>query len=351
MMNTGSIAIDIGAKSVKKQHLQKFIIILGAFILIQTLVGLLGSVRSLQYYSRIFLLIEINIILTVSLSLINGVTGQFSIGHAGFMALGAYASVIVTTIVPKLAIGSAVSTSAFSGHIVFLLAIVAGGVAAGIAGFIIGFPTLRLRGDYLAIVTLAFGEVIRALLRYFDFVGGPRGVPGIPKFAGALYIGIAFVVCIILMRNFIFSHFGRGCIAVRENEIAADSMGISTTFQKVSAFVIGAFFAGIGGALFAHMSQYINPDNFNILKSLDFLIFLYIGGASTLAGGIVGAGLFTLVPELMRVANLESWRMVLYPLVLIIAMRFKQEGIMGNKEFDFLIPWRAKDIKERRKNL
>jgi len=323
------------------------IIAISVLVVLQVLAGLLSDVRSCQYYSRIFFLIEINIILTASLSLINGHTGQFSIGHAGFMAIGAYTSVIITTILPKMLYGQCASVNTIAGHLCFIGSMIAAGCMAGIFGLIIGFPSLRLRGDYLAIVTLAAGEVIRALLRFWGFAGGPRGVPGIPKFSNAIYLGCALAGSLWLMRNYLYSHHGRACVAVRDNEIAAAGIGINVTLQKVSAFVLGAFFAGIAGALFAHMSQYINPDNFGILKSLDLLIFLYVGGSTTFAGSIVGAGAFTLVPELMRLANLENWRMVIYPLILIIAMRFKQEGIMGTREFGFLVPGKYKTMRNR----
>jgi branched-chain amino acid transport system permease protein len=324
------------------KHKKDFRVVLIFFVLLQAVMGIMSLSQSSQYYTRIFYLAEINILLTVSLSLINGYTGQFSIGHAGFMAIGAYASVMITTIIPRLLTGHPVLVSSVSGHALFLLSLLFAGLAAGFFGFIIGFPSLRLKGDYLAIVTLAAGEVIRALLRFFDFAGGPRGVPGIPKFSNAIYLGIVFIGSLWIMRNFVYSHYGRACIAVRDDEIAARSLGINTTFQKVLAFVVGAGFAGIAGGLFAHMSQYINPDNFGILKSLDILIFLYVGGSHTFAGGIVGAGLFTFVPEILRFANLENWRMVLYPLILIVVMRFKMEGIMGRREFGFLIPWKSK---------
>jgi branched-chain amino acid transport system permease protein len=332
----------------KRNHVRDIILLLGGFAVVQTAMGLMSGQIATQYYSRIFFLIEINILLTVSLSLINGFTGQFSLGHAGFMAIGAYTSVILTTILPRVITGTPASIHAVTGHAIFLVSIVAAGIMASLFGFIIGFPSLRLRGDYLAIVTLAAGEVIRAGFRFLDVVGGPRGIPGIPAFSSALYIGIIFLISIWIMRNFIYSHWGRACIAVRDNEIAAGCAGINPTFQKVLAFVIGAFFAGVAGSLFAHMSRYINPDNFNILKSLDVLIFLYVGGFRSLAGGIVGAAVFTLVPELLRLVNVENWRMVMYPVILIIAMRFKQDGIMGSHEFGFLIPWKFKEMELRR---
>jgi len=328
----------------KQSHFSRLIVVVIAFVAIQTVVGCLSGQRQFQYYARMAYLIEINIILTASLALINGYTGQFSLGHAGFMAIGAYTSAAITTIMPKILTGASLDPSTFLGNAGFVCSVIAAGCVAGVFGFIIGFPSLRLRGDYLAIVTLASGEVIRAGLRFSNFLGGPRGIPGIPPFTNAAYLGLFFVASLWMMRNFVYSRFGRACIAVRDNEIAAASMGINVTFQKVSAFIIGAFFAGVAGALFAHMSRYINPDNFGFLKTLDVLIFLYIGGSSSIAGSIVGAGIFTIVPEGLRLVNLESWRMVIYPLILILVMRFKRDGIMGDRDFSFLVPWKYKEM-------
>jgi branched-chain amino acid transport system permease protein len=328
----------------RKDHLLNVAVILGIFIVLQAMVGVFSGQRQFQYYTRLFYLIEINIILTASLALINGYTGQFSLGHAGFMAIGAYTSVAMTTVVPKLLFDTCLDPSTIIGNVGFILSIPAAGCIAGLFGFIIGFPSLRLRGDYLAIVTLASGEVIRAGLRFFNVFGGPRGIAGIPAFSNAFYLGAFFLLSMWMMRNFVYSHYGRACIAVRDNEIAASSMGINATFQKVSAFVLGAFFAGVAGGLFAHMSRYINPDNFGFLKTLDILIFLYIGGSSSLAGCIVGAGIFTIVPECLRLVNLENWRMALYPLILILVMRFKRDGIMGDRDFSFMIPWKYKEM-------
>jgi branched-chain amino acid transport system permease protein len=332
----------------RKRHMTRVALALAVFLAVQTVAAFLAGERQFQYYARIVFLMEINVILTASLSLINGYTGQFSLGHAGFMAIGAYASAAVTTILPRMFYGAPVSPLSVQGHAVFLLSVVAAGVAVGVFGFAIGFPSLRLRGDYLAIVTLAAGEVIRAGLRFFDVHGGPRGVPGIPAFSNAFYIGLFFLLSLWLMRNLVYSRFGRYCVAVRDNEIAASCMGVNATAQKVWAFVVGAFFAGVSGCLFAHMSRYINPDNFGFLKTLYILIFLYIGGSHTLAGSIVGAGVFTVVPEFLRLINLETWRMVIYPLILILVMRYKRDGLMGEREFSFLVPWRYKEMKLKR---
>ena len=334
--------------NIRKKHIRDLSIILFCFIIVVVIFGILSLTREYQYYSRIFFILEINIILTVSLALINGFTGQFSLGHAGFMAIGAYSSVIITTILPKFFFGISLSTSSVWGHIVFLMSLLFAGLISGTFGFLIGFPSLRLKGDYLAIVTLASGEIIRAGFRFFDFLGGPRGISGIPAFSNAFYIGLFLFLTILMIRNFLYSHYGRACIAVRDNEIAASTMGINTTFQKVWAFILGAFFAGIAGGLFAHLSRYINPDNFGILKTLDILIFLYIGGPHTIAGSIVGAGIFTLIPELLRFINLESWRLVIYPVILILVMRFMRDGIMGEKEFGFLVPLKHKELKLKR---
>jgi branched-chain amino acid transport system permease protein len=333
----------------KTTHYRNLILLLLGFIAVQTIMALLSHERAFVYYGRILMLIEINIMLTVSLSLINGYTGQFSLGHAGFMAIGAYVAVTMTTILPRIIHGAALSTGSIGAHAVFIGAVLAGGCIAGLFGLIIGFPSLRLKGDYLAIVTLAAGEVIRALLKFSDVTGGPRGIPGIPKFTGFIYMGIFFVVSLWIMRNAIFSHFCRGCIAVRDNEIAAGSVGVNPLFHKVSAFVLGAFFAGIAGGLFAHMSSYINPDNFSFFKSVELLTFLYVGGSQTLAGSIVGAGIFTLIPEGLRTFGLDSLRMVLYPVVLIVVMRFRMNGIMGNHEFGVLKPWIYKEHRSKRK--
>jgi branched-chain amino acid transport system permease protein len=336
-------------QTARRNHILNVTLILGIFLIIQILTGVLSGQRQFQYYTRIVSLIEINIMLTASLALINGYTGQFSLGHAGFMAIGAYTSVLITTILPKALLGTSLDPSTVAGNAGFIVSVLAAGCMAGVFGFVIGFPSLRLRGDYLAIVTLASGEVIRAGLRFFNILGGPRGVPGIPAFSNAFYLGVFFVLSLWIMRNFVYSHYGRACIAVRDNEIAASSMGINVTFQKVSAFVLGAFFAGIAGSLFAHMSRYINPDNFGFLKTLDVLIFLYIGGSSSIAGSIVGAGIFTVVPEGLRLVNIENWRMVIYPLILILVMRFKRDGIMGDRDFGFLVPWKHKEMILKRK--
>ena len=300
-------------------------------IKVLNLVGILNA-----YYIQLLMLVGINIVMTVSLGMVNGFTGQFSIGHAGFMAVGAYTSAMITTVWLH-----ASTTNPWVGYPVFIVAILAGGLLAAAAGYLVGAPSLRLKGDYLAIVTLSANELIHAILNATEALGGPRGLGGIPKFTTLEVVFVFAILSVVLMRNYLFSSHGRSMKAVRDSEIAAESTGINTTRQKVFVFVFSAFFAGVSGGVFAHLLQFIDPSSFTFVKSLDYLIYLYVGGATSISGAIVGAAVFTLLPELMR--GLQSWRLVIYPLILILTMIFRTEGIMGLKEFSFiLIPQRQR---------
>ncbi|NRD77258.1 branched-chain amino acid ABC transporter permease [Bacillus sp. BRMEA1] len=266
-----------------------------------------------SFYSNTLYLIGINIILAVSLHLIIGVTGQFSIGHAGFLAVGAYASAIMTM---KLGMP-------------FPVAILVAGVAAAIAGLIIGIPTLRLRGDYLAIATLGFGEIMRIIFLNIDYVGGASGMT-VSHLVTWPWVYACVVITIIVIVNFTNSTHGRACISIRENEIAADAMGINTTFYKVIAFVIGAFFAGVAGALYAHNFYIIQPTNFGFLKSFDILIFVVLGGLGSMSGAVIAAILLTIISAFL--SNYPEVRMLIYSLVLIVMMLFRPQGLLGTKE-------------------
>ncbi|MCE5192399.1 MAG: branched-chain amino acid ABC transporter permease [Candidatus Cryosericum sp.] len=288
------------------------------------------------YYLQLIALIGINIVMTVSLGMVNGFTGQFSIGHAGFMAVGAYTSAMITTVWLHVSVANP-----WVGYPVFILAILVGGLMAAGAGYLVGAPSLRLKGDYLAIVTLCANELIRTVIRVTEVLNGPRGLGGIPKFTNLEVIFVFTIVSVVLMRNYVFSSHGRSMKAIRDSEIAAEAMGINTTRQKVFVFAFSAFFAGVSGGVFAHLLQYIHPDNFSFVKSLEYLIYLYVGGSESISGAIIGPAIFTLLPELMR--GLKDWRMVIYPLILILTMIFRTEGIMGLKEFSFiLIPQRKR---------
>ncbi|MHB8070583.1 MAG: branched-chain amino acid ABC transporter permease [Candidatus Cryosericum sp.] len=307
------------------------------FILAYVVIKVLNLADILNaYYVQLIILAGINIVMTVSLGMVNGFTGQFSIGHAGFMAVGAYTSAMITTVWLHTS-----TANPWAGYPVFIVAVLAGGLLAAGAGYLVGAPSLRLKGDYLAIVTLSANELIRTVIRVTDVLGGPRGLGGIPKFTTLEVVFVFAITSVVLMRNYLFSSHGRSMKAVRDSEIAAEAMGINTTKQKVFVFVFSAFFAGISGGVFAHLLQFIHPDNFSFVKSLEYLIYLYVGGSTSISGAIVGPAIFTLLPELMR--GLQSWRLVIYPLILVLTMIFRTEGVMGLKEFSFiLIPKRQR---------
>jgi len=277
------------------------------------------------------------VILAVSLNLINGITGQFSLGHMGFAAVGAYTSGTLTTLIFK------VNPTDPAGMIIFIFSILVGGIAAAFIGFLIGFPSLRLKGDYLAIVTLGFGEIIRTVFNNIDYVGGPRGLLGIPKFSTFTVIFIAAFLTVVIIRNLIQSSHGRVLLSIRENELAAELVGIDTTQYKVLAFSIGAFFAGIAGGLFAHLLQLAHPTQFGFIKSVEVLIMIYAGGVGSITGSMIAAFGLTFLSEGLRigirfVADTTGlpiggeWRMVIYSLLLIFIMLFRTEGLMGTKE-------------------
>ena len=283
-----------------------------------------------QYVQLILMYVGINIILTASLNLINGYMGEFSVGHAGFMAVGAYITSILTVKVFP------VEGAAF----MYPMAVIAGGLAAGLVGLFVAFPSFNTRGDYLAIVTLAFGMIVKSALENIDAVGGPRGFLGMEKLTSLPWVFFWTVLTIWIIRNLVYSKFGRGVLCIREDEIAADLMGINTRQVKVIAFTISSFFAGIAGGLFAHLLQFINPRAFDILKSTDILIMVYLGGIGSLAGSILGASIYTVLLELLRPMGI--WRMVIMPLMLVLLMIYRPHGIMGLREFRWFIPAHAR---------
>ncbi len=312
-----------------KTLLKKFLPLLGAAAL-YLIITILREWNVINpYHVQIMMYAGINIMMTVSLNIVNGFTGQFCIGHAGFMSLGAYGSAIVSTMLfGGLSVAKGLQIP------VFLLSLLCGGIVAALIGLLIGLPTLKLKGDYLAIVTLAFGEIVRATLRLVEPIGAARGMIGIPSYSSLLWIFVFVGITLLAARNFIYSKYGRACIAIRDNEIAADAMGINTTRYKILAFCFAAFIAGVAGGLYAHVVQFIQPDSFSFAKSSDFLVYLYAGGAGSLTGSIVGASLLTVLPEALRF--LADWRIVLYAVVLICVMLFRPTGLCGGKELPFL---------------
>ncbi len=272
--------------------------------------------------------IGISIIMAVSLNLINGYTGQFSLGHAGFMAVGAYTSAMITNHFGAL--------NFFAANGIFAVALLAGGVAAAVAGLLVGIPTLRLRGDYLAIVTLGFGEIIRVIFQNMDAVGGARGLSVSHGWTNLFWTFGLAAVTVYVVAALVNSTYGRGFIAVRDDEIAAEAMGINTTKYKVTAFVIGAFFAGLAGGLYAHSTQFLTPNGFGFMFSITFVVMVILGGMGNTVGVILAAILLTLLPEGLRVLagiNHLGWigntRMIIYSLLLIVLMLTRPQGLFS----------------------
>ncbi len=265
------------------------------------------------YYRDLAVDVGIAMVLAVSLNLINGHTGQFSLGHAGFMAVGGYFSA-------WLSLQAGTSAGAW-----FPLSLLAGGLLAALVGLVVGVPSLRLRGDYLAIVTLGFGEIIRVVAQNTEAVGAASGLSGIPKLTT---LGWAFglaAVTTYAVTAIVNSTYGRGFIAVHDDEIAAESSGVNTTRYKVTAFVIGAFFAGVAGGLYAHHKEYLSPTGFDWLKSIEIVVIVILGGMGRTAGVIAAAILLTLLPELLR--GIAEYRMILYALLIISLMLLRPQGL------------------------
>lgn len=294
------------------------------------------------------LFLMVNMILGMSLNLVNGVTGQFSLGHAGFMAVGAYTSAYLSQ--------HWVPLPAPFEWLNFIIYAIAAGLVAAAFGFMVGQPSLRLKGDYLAIVTLGFGEIIRVSLLNIDFLGGPRGLHGIPslpdggpisRFFSQYMFGIFWVlVCFFVLWRVRDSRFGRGFLSVREDEIAAEAMGSPTTRLKVQAFILSSFFAGIAGAMSAHYVRYISPASFTFLKSVDAVIIVVLGGMGSMSGALIAAVIVTFLPEVLR--DLQQWtgvdlRMVIYSLCLILVMILRPKGLLGHLELsDVWRIWRKR---------
>jgi len=286
----------------------------------------LASDRIDGYWLHIITLVGINVILAVSLNLINGYTGQFSLGHAGFMAIGAYTAAAITMFGgPKLLPLLGGSGSAMAVGMLFLMALVAGGIVASIAGVVVGGPSLRLKGDYLAIVTLGFGEIISVIFRNIESLGGALGLNGIPLYTNLFWTFGFGVVTIYTVLALVHSTYGRGFIAVHDDEIAAEAMGINTTRYKITAFVIGAFFAGIGGGLFAHQISAIDPRGFTFMRSIEIVVFVILGGMGNTVGVILAAVLLTILTEYLR--GIGEWRMLMYSFLLIVLMLTRPQGL------------------------
>jgi branched-chain amino acid transport system permease protein len=315
-------------------------------------VGVFANYALDAFIQLMMIYILINTILAMSLNLVNGYTGQFSLGHAGFMATGAYFSAWLSTVVPNFT--GPLQLVGFFGYAI------AGGLLAAFAGFLVGQPSLRLKGDYLAIVTLGFGEIIRVILLNTQAVGGARGFYGIPgltdfelggitisKFLQSYIFGSAWVIItFIVIWRIIESQPGRAFLSVREDEVAAEAMGVNTTKTKVRAFVMSSFFAGIAGSIFAHFTNYLSPATFTFNKSVDVVIMVVLGGMGSLSGSILAAIFITVIPEALRplqeITGVDL-RMIIYSLLLILMMILRPQGLFGKLEIpDLIKKWKKR---------
>jgi branched-chain amino acid transport system permease protein len=296
-----------------------------------------GDFQINPYYARIINLIGINITLAVSLNLINGMAGQFSIGHAGFMAVGGYTATYLTVYhgrqIASL-VGSTV-TDPLGSSVVMVPSLVAGALAAALAGLVVGIPSLRLKGDYLAIVTLGFGEIIRVLILNIPAVGGATGFTDALPITNFFWIFAMAIATIVITRNIAGSTFGRALFAIRSDEIAAEAMGIDTTRYKVMAFVISAALAGVAGGLSGQLfANPLNPQNLNFVKSIEVIVMIVLGGIGSITGAVLGATTLTILPEALRSFDQQfpGLRMVIYALLLILLMIFRPQGLLGRRE-------------------
>ncbi len=293
--------------------------------------SLISGISISPYFVQVLCLAGINVTLAVSLNLINGFTGQFSIGHAGFMAIGAYASAWITvTFGDRVREVVGFLPEVGRDSVLLLVALAVGALLAAVAGFFVGVPSLRLRGDYLAIVTLGFGEIIRVFILNIDTVGGARGYSGIPKLANFFWIWLFAAISVLVVSRTVKSSFGRTLIAIREDEIAAEAMGVDTTRSKVISFVVSSAMAGVAGGLFGHYLMYLHTNSFTFIKSFEIIIMIVIGGLGSITGSVLGAVLFICLTEILREA--AQFRMILFSLLLIVIMIVRPQGILGHRE-------------------
>lgn len=315
---------------------KKNIITLAAIIAVYILIVILVDGGILNRQAKSLLVpIGINIILAVSLNLTTGFLGELSLGHAGFMAIGAYAGSIFTL------------HANMPAPLEFLLGILLGGIVAAIFGVVIGVPVLRLKGDYLAIVTLGFGEIIRSIVNFLGITGGAMGLSKIPRYSNYTWTYVIMAVTLLAITNLVNSRHGRAIKAIRDNYIAAESIGIKVSKYKIMAFVIAAFFAGIAGVLYGHNLSIVKPGDFDYNKSIEILVIVVLGGMGSIRGSVIAAVILTLLPEMLRSA--DDFRMLLYAVVLIAMMLFNSSGFRTRLEESGKLPRLPLTMKRRAK--
>lgn len=300
------------------------------------------------YTLSVLMFMGVNIILSTSLNLVNGNMGEFSCGHAGFMCVGAYVSSILGVLLfAKDKVFGAPLVNPDLALYCFPLIILAGGAAAAITGLLVALPSYKTRGDYLAIITIAANYIIISLIENLGVIGGSRGFMGMKSVVNTMndtfdlpwmviWVFIFTVGCVWALRRYNSSTFGKGVSAICQDEVAAEIMSVNTNKIKTITFMLSSGLAGIAGGLFAYIIGYVNPGSFNILKSTEVLVMVYLGGMASLSGAVLSAILFTILLELLRPLQIIKW--VVIPLLLIILMQFRPEGIMGNRELSDLFP-------------
>lgn len=309
-------------KSYKLSYILNFFGVLSLFLLFVLLFESRIFGDSTQYIKGICTTACYTIIMVASLNLVVGCMGEFSLGHAGFVSVGAYTSAIVS---------NALAGKGLPDLALFVVALLAGGAAAGVTGILVGIPALRLRGDYLAIVTVAFAEIIRVCFCNFAITGGGKTMSGILKLSDFYWCYWIMVACVCTMFMYVRSRFGRTVKAIREDYIAASASGINVTYYKVLTFTVAAFFAGVGGGIYAHYMTAMIPTNFNFMYSAELLSEVIIGGTGSFTGSIIGAAFLSSLPEMTR--QFSQYRMLAYSVVLVLVMIFKPGGIFGTWEF------------------
>ncbi|MBW2682020.1 MAG: branched-chain amino acid ABC transporter permease [Deltaproteobacteria bacterium] len=332
-------------KSLLRQYsVQIFLVTLGGIITYLAYEEAIGL-----YYLSVLMFMGVNIILSTSLNLVNGNMGEFSCGHAGFMCVGAYVSSILGVLLfSKDKIFGAPLLDPGLAIYLFPFVIIAGGIAAAIAGLLVALPSFKTRGDYLAIITIAANYIIISLVENLGVIGGSRGFMGMKKVINAMrdtvdlpwmviWVFVFTVLTIWILRRYNSSTFGKGVSAICQDEVAAEIMSVNTNKIKAITFMLSSGLAGIAGGLFAYIIGYVNPGSFTILKSTEVLVMVYLGGMASLSGAVMSAMFFTVLLEVLR--PLHVWKWVIIPLILIIVMQFRPEGIMGNRELSDVFPW------------
>ena len=308
-----------------------FLVGIPLLLIVQTLLDSQG----MDDWTIILISVGINVVLAVSLNVVNGFTGQFSLGHAGFMAVGAYTTA-------KITLAFASTAHSVSQQVTFAVALLGGMAMAALAGLIVGMPSLRLRGDYLAIVTLGFGQIIVSIIENVHALGKAIGLSGLPGLTNITWTGVAAIASIVMARRLAVSTQGRALFAIREDEVAAEAMGVDTTGYKVRAFVISAAFAGLAGGLIVHLLQLATPRSFTFIRSFEVVVMVVLGGLGSITGSVLAAGLLTVALEALR--EFQQYRMVVYAFLLIVLMLLRPQGLFGTREIWDLplvrrLPW------------